>query len=106
MKFLRKSDVLPNWYVIDNFNHGRPEGTAVEWEQILAFAAKGPPAYRCIPGKRVGAVLEDNGVLRIWSPRNAMTPDDFISIPANDVSSWIEAAKEVLASQSTEEEKQ
>ena len=101
INFLRKSEALRDWYVVDG-SWAQPEGSKEEWLEVIdgieASMATGKMDAHYTGGRRLAVNLYNNQA-EFYSPRNQSSDDDVSIITREDLPAWLEQAKRTLNEQ-------
>ncbi len=92
MNLLHKSAWITNWYAVNGFQFGQPEGTGEEWRAIVnaLLADEEPPRFRRVSAKRTIVGVE------FQSPRNAIDEHDHSYVSNEDLPEWLAKADALL----------
>lgn len=94
MNLLTKSQWLEDWYILEGSPFGIPEGTSMEWREVIEACKE---KRNCEAGLRVGVVFdEDHAEALFYSPRNRASDDDFAAVSYGKLPEWITIAEAVL----------
>lgn len=89
--FLRKSEWLDDWYVVDGCS-AMPEGTAEEWQQVIE-ALKSGKDHRVATRIAVRTLVWG---VEFYSPRNSCDREDSVQLDKDLLPEWIAKAETLL----------